>query len=122
MGTALADPFRNLKIRSPDILKQFGYILSHCRVLLEQQLLKHHLVDSDHLPQVQSVKVHDEAISFRRSSGSPPEHSLKPIVHWTMASNFAGASQAPSILNRTTESVLTEIAFGGGTSSLTSSV
>jgi hypothetical protein len=52
MGTAFADPFRNLKISFPHILKQFGKILSRCRVFLEQQLLKHDLVDGDHLPQV----------------------------------------------------------------------
>ena len=66
----LADPLRNLKIRSPDILKQFGKILSHCRVLLEQQFLKHHLMDGDNLLQVQSVKIHNDASSSSRFSGS----------------------------------------------------
>ena len=42
----------------PDILKQFGQLWTHGRVLLEQELCEHCLVDRDHLLQIGSMKVH----------------------------------------------------------------
>jgi hypothetical protein len=71
-GAALTDLFRNLKVGLSDILKQLGQSRSGSRVFLEKQLLKHRLVDGDHLPEMGSVEVHDGTSSVSPCSGSPP--------------------------------------------------
>src|ERR1051326_1297726 len=45
----LADTFGDLQIGLPNIPKQFGEFEAHSRVLLEEQLLEHDAVDTDHL-------------------------------------------------------------------------
>ena len=53
------DLFRDLQIGTPDILKQFGELRAYGRVLVEEELCKHCLVDRNHLLQIGSMEVHD---------------------------------------------------------------
>lgn len=63
MRAVFADPLRDLKIGLPNILKQFGQLDANWRVLFEQQLLEHRLMDGHYLPEMQSVKIHDDVNS-----------------------------------------------------------
>lgn len=110
--TVLADALRDLQVRLAGVLKKLGQVLTDCSILVEQQLLEHRLVDRDHLPQIRAGKVHGVARIFAGSI----------YVRYATASYSEGASQKPSIRNMTAGSVLTEIAFSGGVSSLTSSI
>jgi hypothetical protein len=55
-----------LQIGTPNILKQFGELWAHGGVVVEEELLKHCLVDRNHLLQIGSMEVHDiPAAKFR---------------------------------------------------------
>jgi len=107
----LADALRDLQVRLASVLKKLGQVLSDWGMLIEQQLLEHRLVDRNHLPQIRAGKVHGLARIFAGSI----------CTRYATASYSEGASQKPSVRNMTAGSVLTEIAFSGGVSSLMSS-
>jgi hypothetical protein len=50
--TVLVDSFCDLQVGFADIVKQFGKFQTDRRFLLEQQFLKHRLVDGDYLPKM----------------------------------------------------------------------
>ena len=112
MQTVLADALRDLQVRLAGILKKLGQVLPDCCILVEQQLLEHRLVDRDHLPQIRAGKVHGVARIFAGSI----------CARYATASYSEGVSQKPSVRNMTAGSVLIEIAFSGGVSSLISSI
>ena len=119
--TRLVDPFRNLQVGPAGVVEQFGQVQAHGRSFIEQKLFEHRLVDSDHLLHVVPGEVHGGARMFAglmlvKISLAGPE------ANYATASYSDGASQEPSIRNITAGSVLAEIAFSGGVSSLTSSM
>jgi hypothetical protein len=57
--TVFADPLRNPQVGLADVVKQFGQVRTDCSVLFEQQLLKHGLVEGDHLLEMRSEEVHE---------------------------------------------------------------
>src|SRR3977135_2229716 len=100
-GATLGDLRRNPKIRFSDILKQFGQSHSSSRVLLEQEFLKHRLVDGDHLPEIGSVEVHEHTRVDVCFDGIV--ENFRHCRHAAAVSYLAGMSQYPSVRNRTTE-------------------
>ena len=62
--TVLADALRDLQVRLAGVVEQLGQVQTDGRVLVEQQLLEHRLVDRDHLLQIGSGKVHGVARIF----------------------------------------------------------
>jgi len=58
-GKAFADLLGNPEVGLSDILKQLGEIRADWRVLVEQQPLKHGLMDRDHLPEMRSAEIHE---------------------------------------------------------------
>jgi hypothetical protein len=65
MGVPFADALRDFQVGLANILEQFCQLGPYCRVFLEQQLFEHDAVDADHLLQMISKKVHDDACSTR---------------------------------------------------------
>ena len=117
--TGLVDPFRDLQVGFAGVAKQFGEFQAYGRVLCEQQPVEHGLVDSDHLLQINSGEVHGGA----RILAELMTTEISWIeANYAAASNFDGASQKPSVRNRTAVSVRSEMALSGGVSSLTSSI
>jgi hypothetical protein len=62
--TGLVDPFRNLQVGFAGVVEQFGEVQAHGRILIEQELFEHRLVDRDHLLHVGSGEVHFAARIF----------------------------------------------------------
>ena len=118
--TGLVDPFGDSQVGFAGVVEQFGEFQAYGRILCEQQPFEHRLVDSDHLLQINSGEVHGGARMLAEASITA-EISWNE-AHYAAASNFDGASQKPSVRNRTAVSVLAEIALSGGVSSLTSSM
>ena len=117
--TGLVDPFGNLQVGPAGVAKQFGEFQAYGRVLCEQQPFEHRLVDRDHLLQINSGEVHGGA----RILAELMTTEISWIeANYAAASNFDGASQKPSVRNRTAVSVRSEMALSGGVSSLTSSI
>jgi hypothetical protein len=62
--TGLVDPFRNLQVGLAGVAEQFGQVQAHSRILIEQELFEHSLVDSDHLLHIGPGEVHGDARIF----------------------------------------------------------
>jgi hypothetical protein len=58
------DPFRNLQVGLGGVVEQFGKVQAYGRILCEQQLFEHRLVDRDHLLHVGPGEIHDAARIF----------------------------------------------------------
>ena len=116
----VADPFGDPQIGLCGVLEEFGKLRSDIRILVEQKLLEHHPVYADHFFELGSEKVHENTRLNVGSDWVVEDRCARR--HAAAVSYTDGESQEPSIRNRTAGSVLTEMAFGGGTSSLTSSV
>ena len=63
MGVPFADALRDFQVGLANILEQFCQLGPYCRVFFEQQLFEHDAVDADHLLQMGSEKVHENARS-----------------------------------------------------------
>ena len=117
--TAVADLFGDLQIGLSGVLEEFGKLRSDIRILVEQKLLEHHPVYADHFFELGSEKVHENT---RLNVGSDCAGDDVCVGRQAAVVSYTdGASQEPSIRNRIAGSVLAEMAFGGGTSCLTSS-
>jgi hypothetical protein len=62
--TGLVNPFRNLQIGFAGVVEQFCKVQAHSRILVEQELFEHRLVDRDHLLHVGPGEVHGGARIF----------------------------------------------------------
>jgi hypothetical protein len=58
---ALADAFGDLQVGCAGILEKLGEFRANGGILFEQQLFEHDTVDADHLHQMGSEKVHENA-------------------------------------------------------------
>ena len=115
----VADPFGDPQIGLCGVLEEFGKLRSDIRILVEQKLLEHHPVYADHFSELGSEKVHENT---RLNVGSDCAGDDVCVGRQAAVVSYTdGASQEPSIRNRIAGSVLAEMAFGGGTSCLTSS-
>jgi hypothetical protein len=60
----LVDPFRDLQVGPAGVVEQFSQFQAYARILIEQELFEHRLMNRDHLFHIGPGEVHGGALIF----------------------------------------------------------